>query len=170
MLPVLFRKVSQSDRPPLPESTDAAIQQIVKQSWLGNSAAPRSFEDILEALRRIWFMMAPAGHMRKVSEFVALVEPSGPGPRRRQMSLFSLPRRQLPRRGSHRAVHQMHLSGPGGGVRGVQCPHSPPPSAPAHARSNPIGTSVARAANNAFDSIHVNSKNMPRRTKTGTIC
>jgi hypothetical protein len=29
MLPVLFRKVSQSDCLPLPESMDAAIQQIV---------------------------------------------------------------------------------------------------------------------------------------------
>jgi hypothetical protein len=85
MLTVLFRKASQSDRPPLPESVSAAIQQIVKQGWSGDSAAPRSFEDILEALRRIWFKMAPAGHMRKVSEFVALVEPSAAGPRRRQM-------------------------------------------------------------------------------------
>jgi hypothetical protein len=85
MLSVLFRKVSQSDRPPLPESMDAAIQQIVKQGWSGDSATPRSFDDILEALRRIRFKMAPAGHMRKVSEFVALVEPSAPGRRQRQI-------------------------------------------------------------------------------------
>jgi hypothetical protein len=58
---------------------DVAIQQIVKQGCSVDPPAPKSFEDILEALRRIGFKMAPVVDTRKVSEFVALVEPSAPG-------------------------------------------------------------------------------------------
>jgi serine/threonine protein kinase len=75
-LPVLIRKVCQGDRPPLPKSMDATIRQIVKQGCSVRPADRRSFEAILEAFRRIRFKMTPAVDTRKVSEFVALVEPS----------------------------------------------------------------------------------------------
>jgi hypothetical protein len=74
--------VSQRDRPPLPESVDATIQQIVKQGWSVRPAAPGSFDDVFQALRRIRFKMAPAVDMRKVFGFIALVEPSAAAPRR----------------------------------------------------------------------------------------
>jgi serine/threonine-protein kinase len=45
-LPVLFQKVSQGDQPPLPQSMDATIQQIVTQGWSVDRAARGSFEGI----------------------------------------------------------------------------------------------------------------------------
>jgi hypothetical protein len=75
-LPVLFKMVSQGDRPPLPESMNSTVQEIIRQGWSGRTADRGSFEDIFDALRRIRFKMTPAVDMHKVAEFVALVEPS----------------------------------------------------------------------------------------------
>jgi hypothetical protein len=54
----------------------ATIQQIVRQDWSVDQVARGSFEDILEALRRIWFKMTPPVDECKVAELVAMVDPS----------------------------------------------------------------------------------------------
>jgi hypothetical protein len=45
-LPVLFRRVSQGDRPQLPESVEAILQQIIGQGWLVDPATRGLFKDI----------------------------------------------------------------------------------------------------------------------------
>jgi serine/threonine protein kinase len=72
----LMKKVVNGARPPLPLSMDTTIQQIIKQDWSVDPTARGSFEEIFKALRQIRFKMTPAVDMRRVAEFVALVDPS----------------------------------------------------------------------------------------------
>jgi hypothetical protein len=44
------QKVSQGDRPLLPESMNVAIQHIIKGGWSMDRTTRASFDDILEAL------------------------------------------------------------------------------------------------------------------------
>jgi hypothetical protein len=69
-LPVLCRKVSQGERPQLPESMDSTVQEIIRRGWSVDPDARGSFEDILEALRRIRFKMTPAVDESKVAAMV----------------------------------------------------------------------------------------------------
>jgi serine/threonine protein kinase len=71
----LMSQVASPVRPPLPESMDWTVQEIIRKGWSVDPVARGSFEDIFEALRRIGFKMKPAVNEGKVSEFVALVDP-----------------------------------------------------------------------------------------------
>jgi hypothetical protein len=75
-LPVLFRKLSQGDRPPLPGSMALTVQEIIRHGWSVDPAARGSFEGIFDAIRRIRFRMTLKVDVGKVAEFVALVDPS----------------------------------------------------------------------------------------------
>jgi hypothetical protein len=55
---------------------EVIIQQIVRQSWSVDPAARGPFKYILEGLGRIRFKTNPAVDVSKVSEFVALINPS----------------------------------------------------------------------------------------------
>jgi serine/threonine protein kinase len=74
--PVLMKKVIEGSRPPLPQSMEPTIQQIIRQGWSVDRATRGSFEDILRAMRGIRFKIMPVVQMDKVGEFVALVDPS----------------------------------------------------------------------------------------------
>jgi hypothetical protein len=75
-LAALMKKVVEGARPGLPDSMDATVSDIIRRGWSVEPGTRGSFEDILEALRRIRFGMTAAIDEGKVSEFVALVEPS----------------------------------------------------------------------------------------------
>jgi hypothetical protein len=53
---------------------DATVKQIITSGWQVEPALRGSFEGILEALRRVRFMVTPEVDARKVAEFVAHVE------------------------------------------------------------------------------------------------
>jgi serine/threonine protein kinase len=108
MLPVLFRKVSRGGRPPLPGSTEATIQQIMRRGWSVGPAARGSFEDILEALQRIRFKMTPVVDLGTVAEFVALVNPSA--------AVRQFPPLMKKRKATDRESKDVEINAPGGTI------------------------------------------------------
>jgi hypothetical protein len=107
---VLMSQVTSRVRRPLPEPMAAAVADIIRQGRSVDAAAPRSFEDFFDALRRIEFKMTQAVDRHNVSEFVTLVDPSAARkPAQQPPQLMSSapakqPRRQLPPRGNLRAA------------------------------------------------------------------